>query len=261
MSETDRNRQEEELKKELAEKRKLLEEIKNAQKSRKKPAAGRAKPAGKEAAPKQAPKKPAAKAGQKAKPAGKKPAGAESGPKGAKPAGKEAAPKQAPKKPAAKAGQKAKPEAGPAEDEKTPEERMEEEMTDEEIEKFEIEKTDMDKLINRISDILAGFEGEGMLQNDLWKKLKLNSRDGSRLSLRLERAGIIGREKILENGRWTYRLIVRKTPVSTRSIEEAPCLTCPVEQKCTVDGEISPQTCDLIEAWVLAGTKRPKKAA
>ena len=136
---------------------------------------------------------------------------------------------------------------------------MEEEMTDEEIERFEIEKTDMDKLIGRISETLAEFEDEGMLQNDLWKKLKLNSRDGSRLSLRLERAGIISREKILENGRWTYRLVVRKTPVSTQSIEHAPCLTCPVEQKCSVDGEISPHTCDLIETWVLAGTKRPKK--
>ena len=134
-------------------------------------------------------------------------------------------------------------------------------MTDEEIEKFEIEKTDMDKLINRISEILSGFEDEGMLQNDLWKKLKLNARDGARLSLRLERAGIISREKILENGRWTYRFTASKTPVSTQSMEHAPCLTCPVEQKCTADGEISPQTCDLIEEWVLAGTKRPKKAA
>ncbi len=97
-----------------------------------------------------------------------------------------------------------------------------------------------------------------MLQSELWKKLKLTSRDGSRLALKLERRGIINREKILEKGRWTYKLILKKTPISTVSIENAPCLICPVEQKCSIDGEISPRTCQWIEEWVTE--VKPKKA-
>ena len=118
----------------------------------------------------------------------------------------------------------------------------------------------MEKLINRISEIIASFELEGMLQSKLWKKLKLSNRDGSRLALKLERMGIITREKILENGRWTYKLIIKKTPVSTQSIENAPCLVCPVEQRCSVDGEVSPRTCQLIEDWVTIEMKKPRKA-
>ena len=146
-----------------------------------------------------------------------------------------------------------------AKEKKTFEEELEEQLTDEEIENFQIAKVDMDKLTNKVTEILAKYESKGMLQSELWKKLKLTSRDGSRLALKLERMGIISREKILENGRWTYKLIIKKTPISTTSIENAPCLTCPVEQKCTIDGEISPRTCKWIEDWVLVQISSSKK--
>ena len=144
------------------------------------------------------------------------------------------------------------------EEKKTYEEELEEQLSDEEIQNFQIEKMDMEKLTNKVCDIVAKYETDGMLQSELWKKLKLTSRDGSRLALKLERRGIISREKILENGRWTYKLIIKKTPVSTESIEGAPCLTCPVEQKCSLEGEISPRTCQLIEDWVLVEISKKK---
>ena len=71
---------------------------------------------------------------------------------------------------------------------------------------------------------------------------------------------VISREKLLEKGRWTYKLIIKKTPISTQSIENAPCLVCPVEQKCTLDGEISPRNCQFIEDWVIAEMKKPSKS-
>src|SRR3970040_1068337 len=145
------------------------------------------------------------------------------------------------------------------EEPKTYEEELEEQLTDEEIQNFQIEKMDMEKLTNKVCDIVAKYETDGMLQSELWKKLKLTSRDGSRLALKLERLGIISREKILEKGRWTYKLIIKRTPVSTESIEDAPCLTCPVEQKCSLEGEISPLTCQLIEDWVLVEITKSKK--
>ncbi|MEO2200025.1 MAG: transcriptional regulator [Nitrosopumilus sp.] len=144
--------------------------------------------------------------------------------------------------------------------ERTVEDELEEQLTEEEIENFQIEKVDMERLTNKICDILAEKESDGMLQSELWKKLKLSSRDGSRLSLKLERMGTINREKLLENDRWTYKLILKKTPISTQSIENSPCLVCTVEQKCSLDGEISPKTCQLIEDWVIAEYKKPSKA-
>ena len=144
--------------------------------------------------------------------------------------------------------------------ERTIEDELEEQLTEAEIENFQIEKVDMERLTNKICDILAERESDGMFQSELWKKLKLSSRDGSRLSLKLERMGTIAREKLLENDRWTYKLILKKTPISTQSIENAPCLVCTVEQKCSLDGEISPKTCQLIEDWVIAEYKKPSKA-
>jgi len=145
------------------------------------------------------------------------------------------------------------------EEEKTLEEELEEQLSDTEIENFKIEKVDMEKLTHRVCDILAERESSGMIQSELWKKLKLSSRDGSRLSLKLERMGNITREKILEKGRWTYKLILKKTPISTISIENAPCLICPVEQKCTLEGEISPRTCVWIEEWVTTNSSQLKR--
>ena len=138
---------------------------------------------------------------------------------------------------------------------RTYEEELEEQLTEEEITGFQIDKTDMDKLVNRVCEMIAGYETKGILQNILWRKLKLSSRDGSRLALKLERIGMITREKILENGRWTYLLLIKKIPISTKSIENAPCLVCPVEGKCSTDGEISPKTCQYIEDWVMIELK------
>ena len=145
-------------------------------------------------------------------------------------------------------------------EELTLEEELEEQLSDEEIENFQIEKVDMERLTNKVCDILAERESDGMFQSELWKKLKLTSRDGSRLSLKLERIGFITREKMLEKNRWTYKLILKKTPISTQSIENSPCLVCPVEQKCSLEGEISPRNCQFIEDWVIAEMKKPAKA-
>ncbi len=144
-------------------------------------------------------------------------------------------------------------------EELTLEEELEEQLSDKEIENFQIEKVDMERLTNRVCDILAERESDGMFQSELWKKLKLTNQVGSRLALKLERMGTITRLKLLEKERWTYKLILKKTPISTQSIVNAPCLVCPVEQKCSLEGEISPRTCQLIEDWVIIEMKKPLK--
>jgi len=172
---------------------------------------------------------------------------------------KEAKEKEKKKAKEAKEKEKKKAKEAKEKEERTLEEELEEQLSPQEIEGFQIEKVNMEKLTNKVCIILAEKEFTGMIQSELWKKLKLSSRDGSRLALKLERMGTITREKILEKGRWTYKLIIKKTPISTESIVNAPCLTCPVEQKCTLDGEISPRTCQWIEDWVTIEIKKPKR--
>ena len=217
-------------------------------------------PAPKPAASKPA-KKPAKKAARpKAKPAAPK---AESEPEKpeAKPAKKAAKPKAGTKstKQKAKPAKKASTQKPAKKEERTLEEQLEEELSSDEIENFQIEKVDMERLTNKVCDIIIRSQTDGMLQNLLWKRLKISSRDGSRLALRMERRGIVIREKIIEKGRWTYKLILKKTPISTESIENAPCLNCPVEQRCSIDGEVSPRTCSLIEDWVMIAMRRTKR--
>jgi len=115
----------------------------------------------------------------------------------------------------------------------------------------------MDKMCNRVCEIIADYETDGVFHSELWKKLKLSSRDGSRLALKLERMGMITREKLLEKDRWTYKLIIKKIPISTKSLEGAPCLTCHVEAKCSLDSAEwhNPKTCPLIEDWVILELK------
>jgi len=99
---------------------------------------------------------------------------------------------------------------------------------------------------------------EGILQSELWKKIGLTSRDGSRIAIRLEKRGMIKREKVLDHGRWTYRLIPLRYPLHLGPIERLPCITCPFETQCTFDGTISPMNCPLelqgkgLADWVLS---------
>ena len=158
----------------------------------------------------------------------------------------------------AEAEAKAKKEAA----ERTHEDELEEQFSDEQIRNFQIEKMDMDKLTNKVCEIIADFEDKGVLQSELWKKLKLNTKDGSRLALRLERRGLISREKLLQKGRWTYKLIIEQAPIKLESLVNSPCLTCPVEQKCDFENaypEPSPLHCQLIEDWVAVDLSKKKK--
>jgi len=137
-------------------------------------------------------------------------------------------PAKAPKK-------QAKPQKKQAEQEQ-PVERTEEELVD---------------LTSRVYKLVVERGRDGVLQSEIWKELGLTSRDGSRLAIRLERRGLIGRVKVLEEGRWTYKLTPLRFPTDMASIEKAPCIICQYESKCSVDGEVSPYVCPWIGPWVV----------
>jgi hypothetical protein len=110
----------------------------------------------------------------------------------------------------------------------------------------------IEDLTGKTFKIITHNGKDGILQSSLWKKLAITSRDGSRLALRLEKQSLIKREKILEKGRWTYKLLPIKIPVDTESIDKVPCLMCPVEHMCSEDGSFSPNNCNLIQDWLLS---------
>lgn len=150
---------------------------------------------------------------------------------------KEKKPKPAAKKQArAKESEGAQPRPRKPEKPPQPVERTEEELVD---------------LTSRVYKLVVERGRDGVLQSEIWKELGLTSRDGSRLAIRLERRGLIGRVKVLEEGRWTYKLTPLRFPTDMTSIERAPCIVCQYETKCSVDGEISPFVCPWIGPWVI----------
>jgi predicted DNA-binding transcriptional regulator len=152
----------------------------------------------------------------------------------------------------AKPKAKAKPKQKPAPAKPITQPRKEPKAKKEEpvrpVERTEEELVD---LTSRVYKLVVERGRDGVLQSEIWKELGLTSRDGSRLAIRLERRGLIGRVKVLEEGRWTYKLTPLRFPTDMTSIEKAPCIVCQFESKCSVDGQISPYICPWIGPWVI----------
>ncbi|MDP6459041.1 MAG: transcriptional regulator [Candidatus Bathyarchaeota archaeon] len=91
---------------------------------------------------------------------------------------------------------------------------------------------------------------EGLLQSDMWKSLGVTSREGSRLALKFEEKGAIERSKVLNKGRWTYKLFTKMKLVTIKSIKSCPCIVCEALNKCFDGGQISPLTCQLLTQWM-----------
>lgn len=99
---------------------------------------------------------------------------------------------------------------------------------------------------------------QGVLQSDLWRELGASSREGSRVSIKLEEKGLIRREKELQEGRWTYRLYPKRLPASIEAIVDCPCLLCPDNSRCDPATTISPKNCQRLTDWILnLGREQP----
>ncbi|HSA72393.1 MAG TPA: hypothetical protein VLD84_00405, partial [Nitrososphaeraceae archaeon] len=102
---------------------------------------------------------------------------------------------------------------------------------------------------------------------EICKEFSLDSRDGSRLAGNLEKQSLISREKILHKGRWTYKLIVKKSaiaeynrkPIQIECVEGAPCFSCAYQHSCSSEDETSPYSpakCIWLEEWIIAGFEK-----
>ena len=99
--------------------------------------------------------------------------------------------------------------------------------------------------------LIMNTEDKGILQSDLWREMKASSREGSRVSIKLEKKGLIYRERELSNGRWTYRLYSKRQPVSIDAIITCPCLVCLENIRCGAGGRMTPNKCDRLTEWIL----------
>jgi hypothetical protein len=109
---------------------------------------------------------------------------------------------------------------------------------------------------------VVGTGYQGVLQSDLWRELGASSREGSRVSIKLEEKGLIRREKELQDGRWTYRLYPKRLPASIETIIDCPCLLCPDNARCDPTTAISPKSCPRLTDWILnLGKEAPAATA
>ncbi len=111
--------------------------------------------------------------------------------------------------------------------------------------------SNIEDLTSKVFALVVERGKQGILQSELWKTLNLTSRDGSRIAMRLEKRALISRDRVLENGRWTYKLVALRLPADTSCIESAPCLLCQYEHICNQDSNITSATCKEFEYWLL----------
>jgi len=91
---------------------------------------------------------------------------------------------------------------------------------------------------------------KGILQSDLWKELGVSSREGSRMAKKFEEKDKVIREKVLKDGRWTYKLYNKREPVTLDSVKGCPCLICDELDKCFRGGTRDPVYCMALTAWI-----------
>jgi DNA-binding MarR family transcriptional regulator len=103
--------------------------------------------------------------------------------------------------------------------------------------------------------IINNLQNEGILQSELWKKVKADSREGSRTILRLEKKGLIERRKELHDGRWTYRVLTTHKFSKIDSIMDIPCAFCDIEGRCGQSAIQHPSKCDRLTKWLEAATE------
>ncbi len=91
---------------------------------------------------------------------------------------------------------------------------------------------------------------EGVLQSELWKLLDISNREASRMAIKFVEKGKVCRDKVLNNGRWTYKIYSMEEYVTINSIEGCPCLVCVDVEKCYTGGTKDSRTCLEMTAWV-----------
>ncbi|MEM1514759.1 MAG: transcriptional regulator [Candidatus Bathyarchaeia archaeon] len=111
--------------------------------------------------------------------------------------------------------------------------------------------TKQEDLERRAFEIIMRAGEKGILQSELWREINVTSKEGSKISIRLESKGLIHREPELSKGRWTYRLYPKHHPVFVNSILKCPCISCKESPICGADSTVTPNDCEKFTQWIL----------
>jgi len=129
------------------------------------------------------------------------------------------------------------------------------------------EKKSLEDLEAKALEIIKAHGDEGIYQHELWKTLGLDSREGSRLALRLLKKGLITREPTVHKGRRTYKLFIAKRSKQTVTVDikigsviEVPCFSCKNLERCHSGGFFDPTTCPVLASWLASKIARLKQA-
>ncbi len=95
------------------------------------------------------------------------------------------------------------------------------------------ERGELSPIDKKAFEIISSHsERGGILQSDLWRVLGVDSKEGSKIVLRLLRRGMITRKEVNHSGRKTYLLMVahqveeKEIDVDIGDVIEVPCFTC-----------------------------------
>ncbi len=132
---------------------------------------------------------------------------------------------------------------------------------------LDISRLELDEQERKAIELIKSKGKEGIYQYELWRKLGLDSRNGSRLVLRLQRKGLITRERVIHNGKRTYKifLVERKeaepitVDVDAGLFIEVPCFTCKHINKCHRGGLYDPVDCPILREWIEAKIRERSK--
>jgi len=113
------------------------------------------------------------------------------------------------------------------------------------------EHGEMNPLDKRAFEIISGYSQRGgIIQSELWKMLGVDSKEGSKVVLRLLRRGLITRKEINYNGRKTYVLMVahhseeKEIDISIDDVIQIPCFTCEyLYLECGDTSKLNPSNC------------------
>ena len=78
---------------------------------------------------------------------------------------------------------------------------------------------------------------------------------------KLEAKNLIRRERELSNGRWTYRIFIKRKFLEIDFLINIPCITCENIYRCEGGGEITPNTCVDLTQWLFSVDEQAQNEA
>jgi hypothetical protein len=121
-----------------------------------------------------------------------------------------------------------------------------------------LDEESMDPLDRKAYEIiLKNSNNGGIIQSRLWKMLGVDSREGSKIVLRLIKRGLITRKRISYEGKQTYMLnaITNNNKniniyVSLENMWKIPCFTCDLLYSCGKSSAINPINCNKLNKFL-----------